>query len=206
MDHVNPTDTHSTDNPMIDHSHDHTDESGHLTRRDFFGLSWRVLTAFAAGQTACIGLRFLSSREAESQVGKIVTAGLVSDFPVGTITPFEQARFFLIRFEDGAFLALNSKCPHLACIVGWNADLRRFSCPCHGSEFERDGRVINPPAPRPLDRFEVSFDGTRVVVDTAKPIRRTQVSTDELAYPPELPEPTPEDSKRQSPGFRQPDR
>lgn len=165
-------------------------ESG-LTRRDFFGLSWRVLTAFAAGQVACIGLRFLASRQAEGTVGEVVIAGLLGDFPLGTITPFEQARFFLIRFEDGGFLALHSKCPHLACVVGWDAAQNRFSCPCHGSEFERDGTVLNPPAPRPLDRFEVIIDGDRVNVDTRRAISRTETDASDLVYAPEAPQVTP---------------
>ncbi len=165
-----------------------------MTRRDFFGLSWRVLTAFAASQAACIGLRFLSSRKAEGTFGKVMIAGLLSDFPVGTITPFDQDRFFLVRFEDGGFLALHTRCPHLACVVGWDAARERFACPCHGSEFERDGRVLNPPAPRPLDRFLVIIEGDRVKVDTRQAINRTETGPEDLVYAPEAPAVTPDET------------
>lgn len=158
-----------------------------VTRRDFFGLTWRVLTAFVAGQGACLGLRFLASRKAEGNFGEVMTVGLIGDFPPGTITPYDQARFFLIRFEDGAFLALNSTCTHLACVVGWDEARNQFSCPCHGSEFELDGSVINAPAPRPLDRFAVLIEDDRVKVDTREILRRTVTTPDDLVYAPDQP-------------------
>ena len=163
-------------------------EQAGLTRRDFFGLSWRVLTAFAAGQAACLGLRFLASRKVDGNIGEVLTVGLLTDFPLGTITPFDQARFFLLRFEDGGFLALHTRCPHLACVVSWDASRSRFSCPCHGSEFERDGTVINPPAPRPLDRFAVLIEGDRVKIDTRQVIQRTRTEAGDLVYAPQAPE------------------
>jgi cytochrome b6-f complex iron-sulfur subunit len=156
------------------------------------GLSWRVAGALAAGQAGCFGLRFLASREAEGVFGEIVTVGIVADFPVGTITPFETQHFFLVRFEDGGFLALHTKCTHLACAVTWNEQTGRFVCPCHGSEFERHGDVINPPAPRPLDRFLVEIDSDgRVLVDTRKPITRESIDEEIIAYPPPELLPTP---------------
>jgi cytochrome b6-f complex iron-sulfur subunit len=164
-----------------------------LPRRDFLGLSWRIIAALAFGQGTCMGLRFLASRKAEGSFGQLVTAGLVADFPPGTITPFETERFLLVRFEDGGFLALYTKCTHLACAVSWNEQRQRFVCPCHGSEFQQDGDVLNPPAPRPLDRFPVTIaDDGRVEVDTRERIQRTETSPDELVY-----EPAPADQGRE---------
>lgn len=158
-----------------------------VSRRDFMRLSWRLLGALAVGEGAYLGLRFVTSREAEGSFGEVMTAGVLNDFPRGTITPFEQARFFLVRFEDGGFVALSTKCPHLACVVGWEEDANRFVCPCHGSEFERSGDVLNPPAPRPMDRFAVSFEGEQVKVDTRQAIQRSAARTDDRVYAPEPP-------------------
>lgn len=159
-----------------------------LPRRDFLNLSWRVIAALAAGQGACMGLRFLASRKAEGSFGQIVTVGLVADFPPGTITPFDTERFLLVRFEDGGFLALHTRCTHLACTVNWEEQRQRFVCPCHGSEFQRDGAVLNPPAPRPLDRFAVTIESDgRVLVDTRKAIQRTATSPEDVLYPAERP-------------------
>jgi cytochrome b6-f complex iron-sulfur subunit len=157
-----------------------------LPRRDFLGLSWRIIAAVAAGQGTCMGLRFLASRKAEGNFGQVVTVGVASDFPPGTVTPFDTDRFLLIRFEDGGFLALSTRCTHLACTVTWIEQRQRFICPCHGSEFRRDGAVLNPPAPRPLDRFPVTVEADgRVKVDTRTRIQRTEVKADELVYAPE---------------------
>ncbi|MBE7022110.1 MAG: FAD-dependent oxidoreductase [Ruminococcaceae bacterium] len=38
------------------------------------------------------------------------------------------------------------RCPHLGCALKWNKAERSWDCPCHGSRFEEDGRLIDNPA------------------------------------------------------------
>ena len=52
--------------------------------------------------------------------------------------------------------AIYKVCTHLGCIYDWNDANGRFECPCHGSKYRLDGRRIESPAPRSLDRFLVS--------------------------------------------------
>ena len=55
-------------------------------------------------------------------------------------------RFAAFRDEEGRAHVLVPKCTHMGCTVGWNAGERTWDCPCHGSRFDIDGRVIQGPA------------------------------------------------------------
>ena len=51
------------------------------------------------------------------------------------------------RDESGTLHQHSAICPHLGCIVAWNAAENSWDCPCHGSRFDRlDGHVLNGPA------------------------------------------------------------
>ena len=38
------------------------------------------------------------------------------------------------------------RCPHLGCALQWNKLEHSWDCPCHGSRFDENGRVLNNPA------------------------------------------------------------
>jgi cytochrome b6-f complex iron-sulfur subunit len=68
---------------------------------------------------------------------------------------------------------LYQRCPHLGCKP--NPCLKNFwmECPCHGSRYDRLGiKAAGPqygPAPRSMDRFSASVDGSGVLtLDTGK--------------------------------------
>lgn len=61
---------------------------------------------------------------------------------------------FVSRKADGSFEIFHSHCTHVGCPINWNNGAQRFFSPCHGGVFDRDGRVLAGPPPRPLDRHE----------------------------------------------------
>jgi nitrite reductase/ring-hydroxylating ferredoxin subunit len=52
--------------------------------------------------------------------------------------------------DDSGVRVFSATCPHLGCVVHWNAAEKSFDCPCHGSRFDTQGRVMNGPAGSPL--------------------------------------------------------
>jgi len=72
---------------------------------------------------------------------------------VGEIDGTEVA----VLSRDGRMTVWQNVCPHRGCQVLWNPDEETWDCPCHGSRFGGDGRVITGPATAPLKelRFEV---------------------------------------------------
>ncbi|MEZ4667420.1 MAG: Rieske 2Fe-2S domain-containing protein [Anaerolineae bacterium] len=153
-----------------------------LSRRNFLNLTWGAAGALALVEAGGVVLSFFAPRVVEGEFGGVIEAGPVESFPVGSVTPFTQGRFYLVRMPDAGFLALYRKCTHLGCAVPWNSAEGRFICPCHASAFEMDGQVINPPAPRPLDRFSIIIVNGIVTVDTGIPIQRDHTTQEDLVY------------------------
>ncbi|KAL2483278.1 Cytochrome [Forsythia ovata] len=49
-----------------------------------------------------------------------------------------------------ATYGINAVCTHLGCVVPWNTAEKKFICPCHGSQYNNQGRVVRGPAPLSL--------------------------------------------------------
>jgi len=45
---------------------------------------------------------------------------------------------------------VNAVCTHLGCVVPWNKAANKFMCPCHGSQYDKNGKVVRGPAPLSL--------------------------------------------------------
>jgi cytochrome b6-f complex iron-sulfur subunit len=156
------------------------------TRRKFLNRLWLGIGGLAVLESLVLAARFLRPRptaDSTGAVNPVVTAGPVEQFEPGSVTAFVQGRFYLSRLEDGGFLALSRSCTHLSCSVPWVSDEERFVCPCHASAFDRKGDVLQPPAPRAMDLFEVVIEHGVVRVDTGKRIKRTAFASGQATYP-----------------------
>jgi len=154
------------------------------SRRGFLKKAWWGLGVLAGLEVFWAFTSFLSpnKKAASSTVSSIKTVGSLANIAKGSVTPFRSGQFYLVRLDDGGLLALSLKCTHLACSVSWDADKKEFICPCHASQFDMAGNVINPPAPRALDYYPVTVEQGVVKVNTSKPIKRKEFEKGQAAY------------------------
>jgi glycine/D-amino acid oxidase-like deaminating enzyme/nitrite reductase/ring-hydroxylating ferredoxin subunit len=74
----------------------------------------------------------------------------------GAIVRRGLEKIAVYRDEQGQVHQCLAKCPHLGCLVHWNPAEITWDCPCHGSRFDRYGKVISGPANRDLATAERS--------------------------------------------------
>jgi cytochrome b6-f complex iron-sulfur subunit len=128
-----------------------------LTRRYFLeSVTLGALGLTAIGSLILTG-EYLSPNVVREPPMKF-NAGLPEDFPPGSVTLNKEQKVYIIRAKEGYFYALSAVCTHLGCITNWKPDEGIVACPCHGSKFDKEGRKIEGPAPRPLPRFSIVLD------------------------------------------------
>ena len=148
------------------------------TRRRFYigaiyGL-WAIISA-ALGLPALVYLLFPPKPRRENEW---VDAGDVSKIspnaPVemsfrrnrvdGWKVISEKSTAWVVKQADNSVVAFGPQCTHLGCAYHWEEGKNEFLCPCHSSLFALDGKVLSGPAPRPLDRYDVKLQGSRLLL------------------------------------------
>jgi Rieske Fe-S protein len=71
--------------------------------------------------------------------------------------------FLLARTAESAFSAIDAICSHESCRVT-GADGAVYVCPCHGSRYDRNGRVLAGPATAALRQFPTTLAGGVVTI------------------------------------------
>jgi cytochrome b6-f complex iron-sulfur subunit len=132
-----------------------------VPRRDFLGLA-----ALAAGAgailVAAVGMLRLPRAAVLSSPSRKFRVTLPDTLLPGQ-PYFPQGRSVALFRDAGGVYAVSSICTHLGCVVKSTVD--GFECPCHGSEFTREGVVTKGPAPQPLPWLEVTGSGGTYTVD-----------------------------------------
>ncbi len=147
-----------------------------MNRRRFLDRLWLALAGlFAAGAALPALVFWWRSPPAGDGVETWVDLGSAPKIPEGEwlSRPFvferrdrwrlEQARELVYLKRDGrSFRVLSAVCPHTGCLVK-----RRdagFTCPCHKSFFDAEGRSVEGPSPRNLDELEWKVEKRRLKV------------------------------------------
>lgn len=103
----------------------------------------------------------------------VFSIGRPEDYRIGDMRLLESQAVFVFRTERG-FQVVSDICTHLGCAYqpygppSEQIPQVHAFCPCHGSYFARDGRVLGGPAPRPVPFYHMGMtpDG-RIEVDKA---------------------------------------
>ncbi|GKS60417.1 cytochrome b6-F complex iron-sulfur subunit [Nitrospira sp.] len=97
-----------------------------------------------------------------------VLLGVEQSLPLNDAITMELGnhKLLVLRTNEGV-AAFSRRCTDLGCLVSWDKRREQFICPCHQGIYDKQGRNIAGPPPRPLDRYEVVNRAGQVYVNLA---------------------------------------
>ena len=138
------------------------------SRRNFLSAAIVAMGGLIGVAIGIPAIAYLIGPALQQKTASWIQLGSVNKVEVGTPTLFkttvesqtgwitaQQEMSAYVLTEDGrTFAAISNVCTHLGCRVRWIEDKQGFYCPCHNGVFDKDGKVVSGPPPRPLDRLE----------------------------------------------------
>ena len=107
-------------------------------------------------------VRYLTPRTSAKR--RVLVCAAAADVPPGGALLFRSERVALMK-DNAGFYALSLICTHLGCTVVVTEDT--LSCPCHGSRFDRQGKVLTGPADKSLVKLKLAeINGVIEVFDS----------------------------------------
>lgn len=152
------------------------------TRRAFHLAAIYVLGALIGIAMAIPTVLYLLVPPKVRSRSRWIDAGDVSEFSPGmpVEVSFQASRLdgwklltekrtaWVVKEPGDKLIAFGPQCTHLGCAYHWEMAQGKFVCPCHGSFFSIDGKVLAGPAPRPLDQYAVKIENNRLQIGDLK--------------------------------------
>ena len=93
-----------------------------------------------------------------------IEAGLVTDYPVGSLEPVGTLPLAVGRDAKGLY-AMSLTCTHTGCNMAQDGNVSPGGvvCGCHGSRFDVNGAVTRGPAQDDLAHFAVTVDASGTI-------------------------------------------
>jgi len=138
-----------------------------IVRRDFLKKGAKVIAVVAGIIAIPVVVRQIIPRKtAEGLKFKI---GFPGDYPVNRFTFISDFNVFVLRDHEG-IRVLSARCTHLGCII--EKQESGFICPCHGSCYNDEGKVLKGAAPVDLPWLKayLATDG-KIVIEPGKYIK-----------------------------------
>lgn len=73
----------------------------------------------------------------------------------GKVVIYNNQKVALHKDENNVLHALNPICTHLKCEVAWNLAEKSWDCPCHGTRYSYNGKMLTGPADKDLEEIEI---------------------------------------------------
>ncbi len=124
-------------------------------RRNFLALA-AVGSFVGAWGAALIGALRLPIPSVYPEASPRFRIGRPDTYLLGSATRIPGRNVWIFRDESG-FYAISAVCTHLGCIVDRDEN-QQFICPCHGTFFDAEGKLLSGPAPAPLPWLEIGLD------------------------------------------------
>jgi cytochrome b6-f complex iron-sulfur subunit len=143
-----------------------------MTRRALFmKTGWLGFSAFMAFMGGCFA-RFFFPRVLFEPAAKF-KAGYPGEYTVGEVsTKYKDTNRVWIVREATGFYAIFARCTHLGCTPMWLEGEQKFKCPCHGSGYTKEAINYEGPAPRPMERCQITLsDDGQILIDTSTRFR-----------------------------------
>lgn len=133
------------------------------TRRNFLKLIAGTITFFSFAPMS------FAKEKIAKKVKKIALPlskiGAVKEVGGSEVVEVKSKALLLIRDKKDTVKAIDATCTHEGCAVEYNSKAKKIKCPCHGSEFNLDGKVLKGPAAKPLPTYKSHLSGDRVIIE-----------------------------------------
>jgi hypothetical protein len=164
------------------------DQVDERTRRELRTTRWLYIIWAALAVLVALAFCYFLYSMLRARAPQSVSVGPVDLFPPGSVTlrfvnadftdPETQKDFttlslqvardaagnftvFFARSTNPVFGELTPR----QCVIEWHADTQRFVDPCGGSQWTRDGKYVQGPAPRDLDRFPAAVSNGNLEIN-----------------------------------------
>ncbi len=139
-----------------------------MNRRRFLSTIEQASCGLAVGTVAlslggCAGNAYLRGTVVDNSLRIPLDRLVVGGGQLLVTAPDQRWPLFVVRHDDGRLTTVSTRCMHRGCQVDPVAE--RLVCPCHGSEYTREGAVLKGPTRAPLHRFATRVVGDEVLID-----------------------------------------
>ena len=137
-----------------------------LSRRHFVRITGSILIASMVASTLSALLqgcqKYGETNPTQPSAGSKFTIKLSEHPELAQVEGFKtftinSTPVIVFRTGQTTFKAISMICTHQGCTTNWVNSAQQFQCPCHGSKFDKDGKVIQGPATQNLKTYTTEY-------------------------------------------------